>query len=162
MPFLGLARRKQSLGYHQLSSRRFGNSGGDNMATSSQTLKQKAHRELKEFLVISFYLWMVFGLFLLYKSVILNEEHIDFVAQGFAVINALALGKIMLIARALHLGEWADDAPLIYPTLIKSALFSLVLVFFKILEEALVGLHQRTFQQGIAGQKALLVPSRVT
>jgi len=121
------------------------------MATSSQTLKEKAYREFKEFLVISFYLWVVFGLFLLYKAVILNEEHVDFLAKGLALINALALAKVMLIARALHFGEWATDAPLIYPTLIKSALFSLVLAFFKILEEALVGLyHRRTFQESIA------------
>jgi hypothetical protein len=121
------------------------------MESSSQTLKQKAYHELKEFLLISFYLWVVFGLFLLYKSVILNDEHIGVLANGFALINALALGKIMLIAKALHLGEWVDGAPLIYPTLLKSALFSLVLAFFKILEEAAVGLyHHRSFYESIA------------
>jgi hypothetical protein len=123
----------------------------DVMSTSKQTLKQKAYREFKEYLVITLYLWVVFGLFVLYKSVILHEEHIDFVAKGLALINALALGKVILIAKALHLGEWADDAPLIYPTLMKSALFALVLAIFKILEEAAIGLyHKNSFQQSIA------------
>ena len=121
------------------------------METSSRTLKQKAYHEFKEFLLIALYLWVVFGLLLVYKSLILNEEHIDYVAHGVALINALVLAKFILIARALHLGGRADDAPLIYPTLLKSALFSLVLAACKILEEAAVGLyHGKSFSQSIA------------
>ena len=78
---------------------------------------------------------------LLYESIVLNAEHvgshITVWEKGFALLNAFALGKIVLIARAFHLGESYDDAPLIYPTLFKSALFSIVLACFKILEEAL-------------------------
>ena len=121
------------------------------METSSRTLKQKAYHEFKEFLLIALYLWVVFGLLLVYKSLILNEEHIDYVAHGVALINALVLAKFLLIARALHLGDRANDAPLIYPTLLKSALFSLVLAACKILEEAAVGLyHGKSFSQSIA------------
>jgi hypothetical protein len=116
------------------------------VTVDKSTLKQKAYREFKEFLVIAAYLWVVLGLFLLYKSVILNQEHIQTFEKGFALINALALAKVALVARALHLGEQVDDAPLIYPTLLKSALFALVLAAFKILEEFLVGLyHHKTF-----------------
>lgn len=119
--------------------------------TTHATVKERAYHEFKEFLIITLYLWVVFGLFLLYKSVILNDEHISVVARGFALINALALAKIMLIARAMHLGEWADGAPLIYPTLLKAALFSILLAIFKVLEEAGVGLyHHKTFQESIA------------
>jgi hypothetical protein len=121
------------------------------MVAKSETLKQKAYQELKEFWVIVFYLWLVFGLLLLYKALILNEEHISFIAHGIALINALVLGKFVLVARALHLGDTADDAPLIYPTLLKSALFSLVLACCKILEDAAVGLyHGKSFSQSIA------------
>lgn len=118
------------------------------------TLKQKARHELREFLIISFYLWVVLGVMLLYKSIVLDTEHltshITVWEKGFALINALALGKVVLIARAFHLGESYDDAPLIYPTLLKSALFSIVLACFKILEEAAIGyFHHKTFQQSI-------------
>jgi hypothetical protein len=114
------------------------------------TIKHRAYHEFKEFLIIALYLWIVLGLFLLYKSVILNNEHINVVAKGFALLNAMALAKIMLIARALHFGDWADGAPLIYPTLLKSALFSILLAIFKILEEAGVGLyHHRTLRESI-------------
>lgn len=120
------------------------------MSTAIQTLKQRAYQEFKEFLVIAFYLWVVFGLLLLYKSVVLHNEHISTVAKGLAIINALALGKVMLVARALRLGDWFAGAPLIYPTLVKSALFSIVLALFKVLEEVAVGIyHQRTFEQSV-------------
>jgi len=121
------------------------------MAATDGTLKQRAYHELQEFLVIALYLWVVFGLFLLYKSVILNEEHISYLAHGLALINALVFAKFILIARALHLGDNANDAPLIYPTLWKSALFSVLLAGCKILEDAGVGLyHGRSFHQSIA------------
>ena len=114
------------------------------------SLKQKAYHELKEYVAIVVYLWLVFGLLLLYKSVILNEEHISYVARGIALVNALVLGKFILIAKAFHLGDTADDAPLIYPTLLKSALFSIVLACCKILEDAAVGFyHGRSFSQSI-------------
>jgi hypothetical protein len=120
------------------------------MATASSTLKQRAYKEFKEFVVIAFYLWLVFALFLLYKSVILNES-ISYLSRGVALVNALVLGKFVLIARAFHLGDQADDAPLIYPTLLKSALFSIVLACCKILEEAAVGLyHGRSFADSIS------------
>ena len=51
--------------------------GGNDMETTSRTLKQKAIQQMKEFLLIALYLWLVFGLLVMYKSVILGEYHID-------------------------------------------------------------------------------------
>lgn len=122
------------------------------MDTSKPTLKQKAYHELKEFVGIALYLWVILALFQLYRSLLLREEHVSVVVhQGFAVINALALAKVLLIAKALHLGDWADKWPLIYPTLLKSALFTIVLACFKILEDAGIGMYRgNSFQESIA------------
>jgi hypothetical protein len=121
------------------------------MDASGRSLKNRAYHELKEYLAIAFYLWVVLGLFLVYKSVILNEEHISYMAHGLALINALVLAKFILIARALHLGDRANNAPLIYPTLRKAALFSVVLACCKILEDAAVGwYHGESFSESIA------------
>ena len=121
------------------------------MSTASRTLKQTAYQQLKEFLAITIYLWVVFGLLIMFKSVVLAEHNIPFAYHGFAIINALALAKVMLTARDLHLGEKFDEAPIIFPTLLKSALFTLVLACFKILEETVVGLyHGKSFQQSIS------------
>jgi hypothetical protein len=121
------------------------------VATTSRTLKQKAYREFKELLIITLYLWVIFGMFIIYKEVILAEHRIDVVAHGIALINAVALAKIMLLARAFHLGDRTDDEPLIYPTLRKSAMFSVLLTCFKILEEIVIGLFRgKAVSQSIA------------
>jgi hypothetical protein len=121
------------------------------MSASTGTLKEKARKEMRDFLVISLYLWIIFALFVLYKSVILSEEHIPFAAHGFALINALAMGKVMLVAQGLRFADRFKEAPLIYPTLFKSAAFAVVLGVFKIVEEALIGLyHGHSFSESIA------------
>ena len=75
------------------------------MNTASGSLKQKAIGQVKEFSLIALYLWLVFGLLVLYRSVILAEYHIPVLFHAFAIINALALGKVMLVAQDLHLAD---------------------------------------------------------
>jgi hypothetical protein len=121
------------------------------MGTSTRTLKQRAFHEFKEFLIIALYLWVVFGLLLLHRSMILAEHHIDFTYHGLALINAVALAKVMLVARHLPLMNQLKNAPLIYPTLVKSALFTVVLTCFKILENAVIGWYRHeSFRQSFS------------
>ena len=122
------------------------------MDTPNRTLKQKAYQGLKEYLAISLYLWLVLGLFVLYQSVISAEHGTPFVAHGLALLNALALGKVLLIAKDLHFAERFKDEPLIYPTIFKSVAFAAVLGVFKIIEESIIGLlHRRPVMESIAG-----------
>ncbi len=120
------------------------------MAIPRRTVKKVIIEETKKFLVVALYLWVIFELLVEYKSVILAEANISIETRGLALINALALGKIIVLAQAFHLGEMSDHVPLIYPTVLKSALFSILLAFFKILEVGIVGLfHNQTFAQSI-------------
>jgi hypothetical protein len=124
--------------------------GGNNVSASNRTLKQKAYHGIKAYLVISCYLCVVFSLFAIYKSVILAEHHIAIASQGFALLNGLALAKVMVVAQELHFADQLRTAPLIYPTLFKSATFAVLLGCFKILEEAAVGLyHGQSFGESI-------------
>lgn len=121
------------------------------MSDSQRQLKHKVVHEVREYFIISLYLFAVFSLFVVHKSLILSEHHIDYTLHGFALINALALAKVMLVAQDFHLGNWFDDAPLIYPTLVKSFLFTVVLACFKVAEELAVGhLRGRSFQESFA------------
>ena len=121
------------------------------MGKSSRDLERIAYQQMKDFMVVALYLWVVFGLLLMFKSMVLAEQHIPFAYHGFAIINALALAKVMLTAKDLHLGERFNNAPLIYPTLAKSGLFSVLLTCFKILEDAAIGMyHGQTFPQSIS------------
>ena len=121
------------------------------MAITRLTLWQKAMQQARDFILITLYLWLISGLLVIYKSVILSEFRIPFEYHGFAIINALALGKVMLVAKDLRLGEPFNDAPLIYPTLLKSALFTVVLACFKILEKVALGFYRgKPFGESLA------------
>ena len=121
------------------------------MSTAPQTLKQKAAHEVREYFVITAYLFLVFSLLVVHKSMILSEHHIDYTLHGVALINALALAKVMLLAQDLHLADLFRDAPLIYPTVFKSATFTVVLTGFKIVEDAVIGrFHGVSFHQSVS------------
>jgi hypothetical protein len=95
--------------------------------------------EGKKLFWIFLYLWILLGLFSVHKSLVLNEQHL-FYHQGFAVINAWLLAKVMLTAEMFHVADNLKHKPLIYPIVFKSAVFSMILVSFYILEEILLGL----------------------
>jgi len=103
------------------------------------SLKAKLYDELRRFLMIFAYLWLVFFVFLVHEWIVLADNHIGFRFYGLAVINALVLSKIMLIAEGLRFGERFDDKPLIIPIVYKSVLFSVLLVVAYILEEIALG-----------------------
>jgi hypothetical protein len=44
--------------------------------------------------------------FALHESVVSAKDHIDYHFYGFAFVNALILGKVMLVAEDLHFAEW--------------------------------------------------------
>ncbi len=69
------------------------------MSESKRTLKEKAIRGIREYFIIFFYLWIVFTLLVIYKAVILSQHDIDFAPHGFALLNALALAKVILLAQ---------------------------------------------------------------
>jgi hypothetical protein len=110
------------------------------VSEAKRTLKQRAFREVKEYFAISLYLFVVFSTFAFYKAMLLAEYNVDLAPQGFALINALALGKVILIAQDLHLADQFRAAPLIVPTLLKSFAFATVLTCFKFAEETAVGM----------------------
>jgi hypothetical protein len=113
-------------------------------------LKEKGVTEARRLFSIFAYLWVLFGLFALHKSIVLNEPD-PFYHQGFAVINALVLAKIMFVAEALHVADNLRHRPSIYPILYRSAVFSLILISFHVIEEVLVGMwHGKTVTESIA------------
>ena len=71
--------------------------------------------------------------------------------QGWlCFVNALVLAKVMLFAEDLHVAEGFRDRALFYLIVLRSAVFSIILVCFDILEEVLVGMfHGKTFAQSI-------------
>lgn len=104
-----------------------------------QGVKQRVQHEFQEWMVIFIYLWVMFGLFALHQSIIMAEQHLDFRPQGFALVNALILSKVMLIAEGLHLARGGQDSRPILTILNKSLVFALLFIVFHILESIVVG-----------------------
>jgi hypothetical protein len=105
-------------------------------------LKQRILDELLKFLGIAFYLWVMFGMFALHESVVAEKNHINYHFYGFAVVNALILGKVMLVAEDLNFADWFKDRPLVYPILCKAVAFSALFLVFDVVEEVLVGIFK--------------------
>jgi len=105
----------------------------------ARRLKELAVEEAKRFIVLFVYLWILFGLFVLNQRIILHQHGINFTAQGFAIINALVLAKVMLVLENFNLGRWLHGRPLIYPIVFEAALFTVLFILFHILEEIVVG-----------------------
>ena len=105
-------------------------------------LKQRVFDEVIKFLAIAFYLWVMFGVFALHESVVSAKNHIEYHFYGFALINALILGKVMLVAEDFHFADWFKDRPLIYPILCRAVAFSILFLVFDVVEEVVVGVFR--------------------
>jgi len=115
---------------------------GGNPSERKITLKEKVTFQLKEFLVMFIYLWLLFALFAIHRSIVLAEVHYSYQAQGFAIVNALILAKVMLIGEDLKLGSRFRHKPLVYSILYKSLVFAVFFICFHIFEEVVVGVFR--------------------
>jgi hypothetical protein len=105
-------------------------------AGGKKSLKERAVGELEKYAVISVYLWVLFALFGLHRQ-LLQGHGISVWQQGFAIVNALVFGKVILIGEALELGKGKASNALAWVVLRKSLIFAILLVVFHILEEAI-------------------------
>ena len=105
-------------------------------AGGKKSLKERAVSELEKYAIISVYLWVLFALFGLHRQ-LLQGHGISLWQQGFAIINALVFGKVILIGEALQLGKGQESRPLAWVVLCKSLIFAILLVAFHLLEEAI-------------------------
>jgi hypothetical protein len=107
-----------------------------------QNIKERAITETKRFIAIALYLWVLLSLFEIHRFIVLRGVGLASISGyrlGFAGLNAVVLGKIILVGEALRLGEGLAKKRLINAVLLKSALFAVLLVCFEIVEEVTVG-----------------------
>lgn len=105
---------------------------------ASLSRRERAVSGLKRLGIIFLYFWGLLAVSALHKSLILSESGIHY-RQGFAVVNALVLAKIVFVAEELKVGERYEREPLVYAMALKAAVYSVLLVAFEILEEIVVG-----------------------
>ena len=109
-------------------------------AHGARSLKAKAADEFRRFLVLFFYLWILFGVFVLNQGVVLREHGINFAMQGFAFFNALVFAKVVMLFEVFDPGRWLRKRPLIYPILYESVLLTVLFLIAHVLEKTIEGL----------------------
>src|ERR1700737_3005463 len=116
------------------------------------SFREKASEELREFIVLTAYLYVCFAAVIYFKVAILQAQGIAYAPLGIAIIKAAICAKFMLVGRALHIGERFKHLPLIVPTLHRSFAFLLLLIVLTLIEEIVVGaIHGRTVLDSISG-----------
>ena len=105
----------------------------DETAPHKKTLFQR----MSHFLLIAAYLWLLLSVFTLHNAITASDWSL-LTHLGEVTLKALLFGKFVLIAEHLHLGKRAEHLPLIWPILIKAALFAIVVIGFDVLEEHLL------------------------
>src|SRR4051812_24377049 len=90
------------------------------------------------FIFVFGYLSLLLSVYALHNSIVLADWHL----LGHlwpAMLKALIFTKFLLIGEHLKLGDRFEDRPLIWPILIKAAMFSALLIGFDLLEGVIVG-----------------------
>jgi hypothetical protein len=105
-------------------------------------VKRRAEEELKRFVIMFAYLFVIFALFQLHEYLILRQHDIAYAHYGFAVIQALILAKVMLIGEAMKLGHRLSKQRRVVVIAYRSAVFALFFLVFKIFEDALIALFK--------------------
>ncbi len=94
-------------------------------------------REFHEVIPPTIFFFFGFNLILLTKRLILAEYLIEYAGFAIATVGALVVGKVVLVADKMPILRRFDYAPLAYPILFKTIMYTL-LVFVARLLEALV------------------------
>jgi magnesium-transporting ATPase (P-type) len=97
--------------------------------------KEKAKHEFIEFLVIAGYLAFFFCSLATYTMLLMKRYEGSYFSYGFAILNALVIGKVILIGQMMNLGRGSEARPMYQSILFKAFIFSLVVFAFHIVEE---------------------------
>jgi hypothetical protein len=117
---------------------------------AKESVGKRMTHELKEFIIITVYLYVCFAAIIYLKAAILHAHGIAFAPFSIAVVKAAICAKFMLIGNALHIGGRYKTQALIWPTLHRSFAFLVLLLVLNILEEIIVGaIHHRGITDSI-------------
>lgn len=119
-----------------------------------RSLKELAIEEVRSFLILFFYLWVLFGLFVLNQAVIEREHGGTIVVQGFALLNALVLAKVMLVIEKLELARWVRGLPGVVVILYEALICTFFFLTFHFIERGVVHMlkgHATATEPGLGG-----------
>jgi len=117
---------------------------------ATPSLKARAMEEFKVYWIIVLYLWILLGLFTVYRRLVVAETGGDYLHYGFALVEALIIAKVVLIGRLFGSSRRFEDHALILPVLYKSVFFGLLVMLFGVLEHLVGGwIHKEGLWSGL-------------
>ena len=110
-------------------------------ATSNETsLKSRFASEMKQYALISLYLFVCFGVVLLYEASQSATKEAGLTAVSMALVKALVIGKFILIGEALEPGTRISAPTMLHRVAWRTLGMVVVLIVFKLIEELVIGL----------------------
>jgi hypothetical protein len=105
--------------------------------------KYKLLREMTEYGINVLYLSIFFGVFATYQRLILKHYSISYTNYGASIIEALIMGKVILIVDAFRLGRTWENKPLAFSTFYKAVVFTFAVFIFDVIEMVIEGYLKR-------------------
>ncbi len=121
----------------------------------SARVKEIARDEFRRYAIAFIYIFVLLSLFTVHEEIALRahggtSQAIPFAPHGFAIVNALVLGKIAMVVESLRLGARIKPNPLIYPIVIESLLLAVLFIAMHVLESVVGGwLHGRSLEVSV-------------
>lgn len=120
------------------------------------TRRERAIEEFKLYWLIVLYLWIFLGSFTMYRRLVVAETGTIYLNYGTALIEAMVIGKVILIGKMLSVSRHFEDRPLIVPMLYKSLLFGVLVLVFGLVEHIVKGwFHSEGLLGGLRAIDAL-------
>ncbi|MBV8616952.1 MAG: hypothetical protein JOY66_24700 [Acetobacteraceae bacterium] len=115
------------------------------MSHAARSLGRRVRHELVQYWLICAYLYVCFAAIVFYKTAILRANGVEYAPYGAAAVEALIVGKFLMIGHAVGLGERHRPRRMALALLAKAVIFLLFLMALCAAEEVVRGLiHGRT------------------
>ena len=117
---------------------------GRSLQERLEKAKHVAVESFRSNFVAFVYIWVLLGLFTVHEEIALRAhggttQAIPLVPHGFALVNALVLGKVAMVVEELRFGARIKPNPLIYPILIEALILALLFIGMHVLESVVGG-----------------------
>jgi len=115
------------------------------MSHAATSLGRRVRHELVQYWIICAYLYVCFAAIVFYKTAVLRANGIEYAPYGTALVEALLVGKFLMIGHAVGLGDSHRPRRMALALLTKAVILLLFLMALSAAEEVIRGLiHGRT------------------
>jgi phosphoglycerol transferase MdoB-like AlkP superfamily enzyme len=112
--------------------------------------------KITKFVIIALYLWLLLTLVGLQGILILGREPLQYQEQIVAIVTALVSAAAILVADSSKIGSYFKYQPLIYSILWRSAVAAVLVICFRVDEDAVrAWLQSKTLGESVAVSEIL-------